>query len=190
MRKARNLILVLLVLIAGTVLTILWVNLQGKKGSENEESLAKIPRVDADMHLQTIRLVEDKHGKKTWELDAKAMQQYQNQNIILLEDVKVTFYTQDGRSFMLSGNKGKIYQDSKNMELVGDVLLTSSDGYRLKTQSLSYQHANKKAFTSDPVEIEGKEIQVVGTGMRVDMEAKIMKILSQAKTRWKGGEGG
>jgi hypothetical protein len=26
--------------------------------------------------------------------------------------------------------------------------------------------------------------------MQVDMEAKIIKILSQAKTRWKGGEGG
>jgi lipopolysaccharide export system protein LptC len=55
---------------------------------------------------------------------------------------------------------------------------------------VSYQHANKKVTTSDPVEIEGKEIQVVGTGMQVDMEGKIIKILSQAKTRWKGGEGG
>jgi LPS export ABC transporter protein LptC len=190
MRKAKILILILLVLIAGTVLTSLWMNLQGKKGSGEGESLAKIPHVEADMRLEKIRFVEDKHGKKTWELDAKAIQQYQGQNIILLEDVKVTFYTKDGRSFILSGNKGKVYQDSKNMELVGDVLLTSSDGYRLKTHSVSYQHANKKVTTSDPVEIEGKEIQVVGTGMRVDMEAKIIKILSQAKTRWKGGKGG
>jgi LPS export ABC transporter protein LptC len=74
------------------------------------------------------------------------------------------------------------------MELVGDVLLTSSDGYRLKTQSISYEHSKKEAFTPDPVEIEGKEIQVVGTGMRVNMEAKIFKILGKAKTRWKGGK--
>ena len=190
MKKAKVAILILILLIGGIVLASLWMNLHGKRGLGEGESLAKIPQVDADMHLEKIRLVEDKHGKKTWELDAKAIQQYQGQNIILLEEVKVTFYTEDGRSFILSGNKGKIYQDSKNMELVGDVLLTSSDGYRLKTQSVSYQHANKRAFTSDPVEIEGKEIQVVGTGMRVDMEAKIIKILSQAKTRWKGGEGG
>jgi LPS export ABC transporter protein LptC len=102
----------------------------------------------------------------------------------------VTFYTKDGRSFILSGNKGKVEQDSKNMELVGDVVLTSSDGYRLKTHSISYRHASKKATTSDPVEIEGKEIQVVGRGMLVDMESRIIKILSQVKTRWKGGEEG
>jgi LPS export ABC transporter protein LptC len=188
MKKAKVAILILILLIGGAVLTSLWMNLQGKKGLGEEESLAKIP--DADMRLEKIQLVEDKHGKRTWELDAKAIQQYQGQNMILLEDVKVTFYTKDGRSFILSGNKGKVYQDSKNMQLVGDVLLTSSDGYRLKTHSVSYQHANRKVTTSDPVEIEGKEIQVVGTGMRVDMEAKIIKILSRAKTRWKGGEGG
>jgi len=190
MKKAKLAILALILLIGGAVFTSLWMNLQGKKGSGEAENLAKIPHSEADMRLEKIRFVEDRHGKKTWELDAKAIQQYQGQNIILLEDVKVTFYSKDGRSFILSGNKGKVYQDSRNMELVGDVVLTSSDGYRLNTHSISYQHANKKVSTSDPVEIEGKEIKVVGTGMRVDMEARIIKILSQAKTRWKGGEGG
>jgi LPS export ABC transporter protein LptC len=189
MRKAKIAILILILLIGGVVLGSLWMNFQGKRGSEEGESLAKIPQVDADMQLEKIRLVEDKHGKKTWELDAKTIQQYQDQNVILLEDVKVTFYTMDGRSFILSGNRGKIHQDSKNMELVGDVLLTSSDGYRLKTHSVSYLHADRKVTTSDPVEIESKEIQVVGTGMQVDMEAKTIKILKQAKTRWKGGKG-
>jgi LPS export ABC transporter protein LptC len=190
MRKAKILILILLVLIAGTVLTSLWMNFQEKKDSGERESQAKMPHGEADMRLEKIRFVEDKHGRKTWELDAKAIQQYQGQNIILLEDVKVTFYGKDGRSFILSGNKGKVYQDSKDMELTGDVLLTSSDGYRLKTHSVSYQHANRKVTTSDPVEIEGKEIQVVGKGMQVDMEAKIIKILSQAKTQWRGGKDG
>jgi len=165
-------------------------NVQGKKEVEQEETLTRLTHDDANMRLQRIQLVEDKHGQKTWELDAKAVQQYQGQNMILLEDVRVTLYTKDGRSLILSGNKGKIYPDSKNMELVGDVLLTSSDGYRLKTHSVSYQHAERRVVTADPVEIEGKELHMEGTGMRVDMEAKTIKILSQAKTRWKGGEGG
>lgn len=76
------------------------------------------------------------------------------------------------------------------MELVGDVLLTSSDGYRLKTHSISYHHLERKATTSDPVEVEGKEIQLVGRGMQVDMEARTIKVLSQVKTRWKGGQEG
>ena len=142
------------------------------------------------MRLEKIRFVEDKHGQKTWELEAKSIQQYQDQNIMELEDVKVTFYTKEGRTFIISGNRGKVYQDSKNMELVGDVVLTSSDGYRMKTHSMSYHHLEKKVTTSDPVAIEGKEIQLVGKGMLVDMEAKTIKVLNQVKTRWKGGEEG
>jgi lipopolysaccharide export system protein LptC len=55
---------------------------------------------------------------------------------------------------------------------------------------VSYHHSEKKVTTPDPVEIEGKEIQLVGTGMFVDMEAKTIKVLNQVKTRWKGGKEG
>jgi len=190
MRKAKLVILILILLIAGAVLASLWVNLRGRQASGEKEEVPKISTGGADMRLEKIRIVEDKHGRQTWELEATSVQQYQDQNIMVLEDVKVTYYTKEGRSFIISGNKGKIYQDSKNMELVGDVLLTSSDGYQLKTHSVSYHHLEKKVTTSDPVEIEGKEIQLVGTGMLVDMEAKIIRVLSQVKTRWKGGREG
>jgi len=190
MRKAKLVILILILLIAGAVLASLWVNLRGREASGEKEGVPKISTGGADMRLEKIRIVEDKHGRQTWELEATSVQQYQDQNIMVLEDVKVTYYTKEGRSFIISGNKGKIYQDSKNMELVGDVLLTLSDGYQLKTHSVSYHHLEKKVTSSDPVEIEGKEIQLVGTGMLVDMEAKIIRVLHQVKTRWKGGQKG
>jgi LPS export ABC transporter protein LptC len=190
MKKVKILLLVSILLIAGMVLTSLWLNLRGREAPGEKEDLPKILTGGADMRLEKIRFVEDKHGQKTWELEAKSIQQYQNQNIMELEDVKVIVYMKEGRSFIISGNRGKVYQDSKDMELVGDVLLTSSDGYRLKTHSVSYHHSEKKVTTPDLVEIEGKEIHLVGTGMFVDMEAKTMKILNQVKTRWRGGKEG
>jgi len=162
-------------------------SLKERKASEKEEGIHKISTRGADMQLERIRFVEDKHGQKTWELEAKSIQQYQDQNMMMLEDVKVIFYSKDGRSFTVSGNQGKFYQDSKDMELVGDVVLSSSDGYRLKTHSVSYRDSEKKVSTSDPVEIEGELIRLVGRGMLVDMEAKTFKILSQVRTQWKGG---
>ena len=138
------------------------------------------------MRLEKIRFVEDKHGQKTWELEAKSVRQYQEQNIMVLEDVKVTFYAKEGRIFYLTGKQGKVYQDSKNVDLIGDVVLTSNDGYQLKTHSASYRHVEKIVSTPDPVEIEGEQIRMTGKGMLVDMEAKTFKILSQVKTQLKG----
>jgi LPS export ABC transporter protein LptC len=190
MRKVKFIILISIVLIGGIVFVTLWVNLKGEKASKEGEVPLKISTDGADARLEKIRFVEDKQGQKTWELEAKLIQQYQGQNIMLIEEVKLTLFTKEGQSFIISGNYGKVYQDSKNMELVGDVVLTSSDGYRLKTHSISYHHLEKQVTTSDPVEIEGEQIRVVGKGMWVDMEAKIFKVLNQVKTRWKGGRKG
>jgi LPS export ABC transporter protein LptC len=109
---------------------------------------------------------------------------------MILEDVKVTYYSKDGRLFIVSGREGRFHQDSRNMELVGDVMLTSSDGYRLRTQSVSYDHSRKQVTTPDPVEIEGDQIRLLGKGMMVDMEGKIFKVLNEVKTQWRGGRRG
>lgn len=191
LKKTKIAIMLSILLIGGVVLVSLWVNLQErKKMLEEAEKVPKISTEGADQRLEKICFVEEKHGKKTWELEAKAIYQYQGQNILLLEDVKVIYYAKDGRSFTLSGDKGKVHQDSKDMELVGNVILTSTDGYRLKTQSMTYQHLSKQVRTPDPVEFEGEQIHLTGKGMLVDMEAKTFKVLSQAKTQWKGGKKG
>jgi LPS export ABC transporter protein LptC len=186
MKKAKVVILLSIVLIGGIVLVTLWGNLREKKASEVTEKLPKISTQGADMQLEKIRFVEDKHGQKTWELEAKSVRQYQDQNIMIVEDVKVTYYAKEGRTLFLTGKQGKVYQDSKNVELVGDVVLTSSDGYQLKTHSVSYRHLEKIVSTSDPVEIEGEQLRIAGKGMLVNMEAKTFKILSQVKTQLRG----
>lgn len=191
MKKAKIAILFSIVLIGGIVLVSLWVNLQErKKALEKEENVPKISTEGSDQRLERIRFVEEKHGKKTWELEAKAVSRYQDQNIMMLEDVKVTYYSKDGRSFIITGNQGKVYQDSKDMELIGNVLCTSSDGYRFKTHSISYRHSSKKVTSSDKVELEGEQLRLTGKGMLVDMESKTFKVLSEVKTQWKGGRKG
>ena len=186
MRKTKIVILLSIVLIGGIVLVSFRANLRQRKASEAVEKLPKLSTEGADMQLKKIRFVEDKQGQKTWELEAESVNQYQEQNIMVLEDVKVTFYAKEGRIIYLTGKQGKIYQDSKNVDLLGDVVLTSSDGYQLKTHSASYRHSEKIVSTPDPVEIEGEQIRLTGRGMLVNVEAKTFKILSQVKTQLRG----
>jgi LPS export ABC transporter protein LptC len=187
MKKTKFAILMLIVLIGGVVLISIWLNLREKKASEKSEVIPKVLAEGEDGHLDKIHFVEERQGQKTWELEAKSIEQYQDQNIMILDEVRVTFYTKEGRTFIISGNQGKVNQNSKDMELVGNVLVQSSDGYQLKTHSLSYRHSNKRMSTSDPVEIEGEKIRLVGKGMLVDMESKMLKVLHQVKTHWRGG---
>ncbi len=186
MKKAKIIILLSIVLIGGIVLASLWANLRERRASEAVEKVPKVSTGGADMRLEKVRFMEDKHGQKTWELEAKSVHQYEGQNMMVLEDVKLTFYAKEGRIFYLTSKQGKVYQDSKNVDLIGDVVLTSNDGYTLKTQSASYRHEEKIVSTPDPVEIEGEQIRMAGKGMVVNVEAKTFRILSQVKTHLRG----
>ena len=186
MKRLKIAILVAILLISGVVLVRLWINLQERKASEAELKIPDSSTGEASQEMQKVHFVEDKHGRKTWELEANTIRLYQEENISVLEDVKVTFYAKEGRIFYLTAKQGKVHQVSKDVELTGDVILTSNDGYQLKTQSASYQHSEKTVSTSDPVEIEGDQIRLTGKGMWVNMDDKTFKVLSQVKTQLRG----
>jgi len=186
MKKAKIIILLSILMIGGIVLASLWANLRERRASEAVEKVPKASTGGADMRLEKVRFMEDKHGQKTWELEAKSVHRYEGQNMMVLEDVKLTFYAKEGRIFYLTSKQGKVYQDSKNVDLIGDVVLTSNDGYSLKTQSASYRDADKIVSTPDPVEIEGEQLRMTGKGMVVNVETKTFRILSQVKTQLRG----
>jgi len=178
-------ILVFVVLVGGIVAVSLWVNLEGRKAFDKREKLPDIQIEGVESRMEKIQLVEDKEGHKTWELEAKSIQQEQETKVLTLEDVKVTYYSKDGRTIVVTGKKGKVNQESRDVELVGNVVLRTNDGYMLKTNSAAYSHQARKVTTSDPVEIEGEQMRLVGTGMLIDMEAQTFKVLGRVKTKIK-----
>ncbi len=190
MKRIRLAILVCMILISGAVVASLLLNVHGRKGAEEPEPIPKDTAADAKMYLEKIRFVEDKKGRKTWELEAKSIEQHEDQNSVDLNDVKVTVYTKEGRRFVITGERATVNQKSKDVKLSGNVTLTTSDGYRLRTESVAYHHEKKQIDTSDPVEMEGEGFRVQGQGMFVDIEARLFRILGRVKCQWqKVGKG-
>jgi LPS export ABC transporter protein LptC len=190
MKRIRLAILVCMILISGAVLASLLFKLHGRREIKEPEPIPKETAVDAKMFLEQIRFVEDKQGRKTWELEAKSIEQHEDQDIIDLNDVKVTVYTKEGRSFVMTGKRARVNQKSKDAKLSGNVTLTTNDGYRLRTESVAYHHEKKQIDTSDPVEIEGEEFRVQGQGLFVDIEARLFRILGRVRCQWqKVGKG-
>ena len=189
MKRIKIAILISFGFIVLVVSLSLWAHHKAKKPPE-ELQLPKIAFEGADSRIEKIRFVEEKQGQKTWELEAKAIQQYQGQNVMVLEDVKVTFFMKDGRTLTVSGNHGKVYQDTKNMELEGNIVVSSSEGYQLKTNSMTYDDQEKKIRTPDLVELDGEKMWMKGRGVLVDVEAQTVKVLHEVKTQWKAEKKG
>lgn len=185
MQRLKIIILVFLFLIAGIVAVSLWVRLEERRAFTKKEKIPVVEIEGLESRMEKIQLVEDKGGKKTWELEAKSIEQAEETKLFTLKDVKVTYYTKEGRVIVVTGRQGKVNQDSRDVELVGDVVLTTSDGYRVRTRAVSYNHEAKQVTSSDPVEIDGAEMRVVGKGLHVDLEAQTFKVLGRVKTHIK-----
>ncbi|MCX8116553.1 MAG: LPS export ABC transporter periplasmic protein LptC [Desulfobacterota bacterium] len=183
MNRFRFALFFSILVLAGLVTVILWMNLRDRKHSE-EKMADRVSTEGADQRMEKVHLVEEKAGKKIWELEAKAIAQYESD--LHLQEVRAIYYAKDGRSFTLTGDRAKVHQERKDMEISGNVLLLSSDGYRLKTRSISYRHGERRAETDDFIEFEGEGVHLTGKGMRIDLEEKTFKVFSQVRTVWKG----
>ena len=135
----------------------------------------------ADLTLEEIHYVETKGEKKAWELTAKSGQHFSETDYTTLEDLMVTFYAEGGRIITLKGNEGSM-KGRKEIEVRGDVVITSSDGYRVTTDSLHFDDEQRRITTEDPVLLEGKGLRVKGVGVVVDLNTQKLSILRKVET--------
>jgi len=155
----------------------------GGHGGDEEiiPEVKKDATTGADVTLEDIHYVETKRKTKEWELWAKSGQHYLQDDYSTLNDLTVTFYAPDGRVITMKGNKGSMKQ-KKEIKVWGDVVITSSDGYRVATNSLLYERERQQITTQDPVTLDGKGVQVKGVGLVVDLKTKKISLLRKVQT--------
>jgi LPS export ABC transporter protein LptC len=160
----------------------------GGHGDDDEIIIADMKKdaaEAADVTLEDIHYVETKGKRKEWELWAKSGQHFRQDDYTTLKDLKVTFYAEDGRTITLTGNKGSM-KGRKEIEVSQDVVIISSDGYRVATDSLHYDAAKQQIVNQDPVLLEGKGVRVKGVGIVVDLRTKKLSILRKVETEIQG----
>jgi LPS export ABC transporter protein LptC len=179
----------LIILISmGVVLSIVGGYLFFGGHGDDEEIIPEVKKeasTSADLTLEDIHYVETKGKKKEWELKAKSGQHFREADITTLEDLAVTFYAEGGRIITLKGNKGSM-KERKEIKVWGNVVITSSDGYRVTTNSLRYDRERQEITTEDPVVLDGKGVEVRGVGLVVDLKTKKISILRKVQTVIKG----
>jgi LPS export ABC transporter protein LptC len=115
-------------------------------------------------------------------LEADSAQYFKDENIVILDKVKATFFGKNGETYVLLGGKGKFNTQTKVIEVFDGIKLDSSDGYHLRTKSLKYQAEKRELSTPDPVEMRGPQLRVEGVGLIVELDRQRLKVLHQVAT--------
>lgn len=179
LKKVRTLIVLCVLAVAVAVTILLAVN--WRKAGWCAKAIT-IPKIQADLEMGNLFLTEEKDGTVRWELKARIAQCFDKENETLLEDLRVTLHNPDGGVVTLEGDRGRIDDKTRNMEVHGGVVVTSSDGVRLTTRSLRYDHHRREISTEDPVEIEGEGVKILGEGLLMDLTQEKISVLGGVET--------
>jgi LPS export ABC transporter protein LptC len=147
MRRAPIAILACVVLFLAVVLGVLIHRARTPRQAVNEPLASK-----ADYRLKEVHLQEQTRDGSRWQLDAEIAENFQDQGRTIVRRVTIRVQQTD-RSWTVTGDEGDLVDETKDIELRGNVVLTASDGLRLETERLRWTAAEQRAWTNDPVVI-------------------------------------
>ncbi|MBW2107977.1 MAG: LPS export ABC transporter periplasmic protein LptC [Deltaproteobacteria bacterium] len=161
MIRMRTVLVVLIALMLAGLAAGLWRlhRLQKDPG----DILAVMPE-HADVTLHHIRHVATRDGRKQWSLNADSVRYKKAGNLFELENVRVTFYLKDGQSVQVTGDHGVFCEDTKQIEISGNVLVLQADR-KMRTDRLRYDDERQAISTDTPVTLEGDGIRLTGRNL-------------------------
>jgi LPS export ABC transporter protein LptC len=126
-------------------------------------------------HLQDVRYSQSKGGRLQWELAAKSVEQA-GDGPTRLEEVKATYYSDDGRVTVVTADSGMYNAATGNANLQGNVTVATSDGNRVTTDALVWNQAKELLKGEGVVTMSRGNSVIKGRGFELSPEAETFKI--------------
>ena len=157
------------------ILVIVMVN------ANKPKTLLKALENSVDLQIKGFVYTEVGKAKLKLEVKAETATYDKKQNLAVLELVQIKLITSDGKVFEMRADKGRIITDKKNIEINGNVVITSGDGDRFSADYLKYSNAEKKFYTDAPVTMKNKQMEITGKGLTIFMNKGELNITSMVK---------
>ncbi|MFB0528185.1 MAG: LPS export ABC transporter periplasmic protein LptC [bacterium] len=124
-----------------------------------------------DQAIENFTLTHTNQGEKEWELEADRAEIYKTKGKTIVQKLKIKFYDQGKVTAILTAREGELRSPSGDMEVRGDVVVTSEEeGITLRTESLKWDTQRKKIVTDDFVRQEKGDTIITGQGLESDPE--------------------
>jgi len=103
----------------------------------------------------------EEKGKKSWDISGRSADIFTE--VVKLKDVNGNLYGKD-EDVNLTAKKGDFNKEDGKVSLKEDVVITTSQGARLTTDSMDWDRKNQVVTTKDRVNIDKDNINIVGIG--------------------------
>jgi len=143
----------------------------------------------SDQQIREIHLQEDGKTGYRWSLDAEQADSYDSTGKTLLRKV-VLAIEEPTRKWTITGDEGDLVQQTRDVEMRGHIVLTSSDGLRLETSRLLWSNSESRAWTEEPVTVYRSGVVVTGSGLDTRPAEEFTVIRGPVQATFAGTKGG
>lgn len=172
--KKPVLVTVALILVAVfAILLFLW-----EQGKEASEKILKVLPDNVDMQVRDVLYTDVSADGSKWEIRAKTVTYVRKENLALFDQVVVKMIPSDGRTFIMTGKKGRFWTATKDLDVTGDVVIISDKGDRITMDVLRYTDRDKIMSTDSDVTLDNATTRLKGKGMRIDINKRHVQIMS------------
>jgi len=184
MKLNKKTILISSIVIACVVVVIIVAVIFKIKDDRTKDLLKALPE-QIDLQIKGFVYTEVGEADSQWEMKADTATYYRKKNLALFDRVQIKINMSDGKSFEMTADKGEMFTDTKDVEIKGNVVITSDTGDKFHTDYLNYNEEERKFFTDAPVTMENKRMKIKGVGLTLFIKKGQLKLSSMVKAKIK-----
>ena len=149
--------------------------------SDPEQLIELLPK-DIDLALQNLHYTQNEDGQRRWTLDADKAEYLKKNSTARLEEVRFVYYkTQSFGDVHLKADRGELAQDSRELDVWGDVVLTTERQEKFFTDRLHYSDQKRRLSTESNIRIVSPRLDLTGTGLQVDVDKGYLVVKSNVR---------
>jgi LPS export ABC transporter protein LptC len=162
-RLARGVMFIVVIFVAALVVTLMT-----KSRATPPVESAPPGASRADQQIKEA-VIEEHSGLARWELTAEQALVFEGEGRTALRKISVVVHDKD-RSWTVVADEGDVREPSpgvRQVEVRTNVVVTSSEGYRLETSVLRWQSRDNRIWTDAPVRLVRDGTRIDGKGFEL-----------------------
>lgn len=158
---------------------------ESKESVISPEKMLNITSDRTDLEVRNALYRELGEDGSKWEIRAEKASYRKMKNLAFFDKMEVKLFLSSGKNLVMTGETGQMNTDTKDMQISGNVGITSSSGERFKTDYMHYSHADKRLNTDATVLMETPRMEIKGVGMSISLKNMDVVLLSKVQARIK-----
>jgi len=144
-----------------------------------------------DSEVEDFSVTETDSGRPEWTLFAKHAATYQARDLVTARTLRIDFFDEKTRvkTSELTARKGELYQRSRDLVARGNVVLLTTEGWRMSTEEMHFLNSHRKITSDKLVRVEKQGTVLEGVGFESDPNLEHFEFQHQIRATVQPGAG-